>query len=77
MYPNDSNALEEYRNLIEVIGQTISDYPQQLNVPRAILLINWMSGNRCRILFVKVMILIKGMVITKTSSCYQRGYGKR
>ena len=44
VYPNDSNALEEYRKLIEVIGQTISDYPQQLNVPRAILLINWMSG---------------------------------
>ena len=44
VYPNDSNAFEEYKSLIEIIGQTISYYPQQLNASRAILLINWMSG---------------------------------
>ena len=35
---------EEYKNLVGVIGQTISYYPQQLNASRAILLISWMSG---------------------------------
>lgn len=44
VYPNDSNAFEEYKSLVEIIGQTISYYPQQLNASRAILLINWMSG---------------------------------
>lgn len=44
VYPNDSNAYEEYKNLIDIIGHTISYYPQQLNASRAILLINWMSG---------------------------------
>lgn len=44
VYPNDSNAFEEYKNLVGVIGQTISYYPQQLNASRAILLISWMSG---------------------------------
>ena len=44
VYPNDSNAFSEYTNLLAVIGQTISSYPQQLNASRAILLINWMSG---------------------------------
>lgn len=66
VYPNDSNALEEYRNLIEVIGQTISDYPQQLNVPRAILLINWMSGKPLSYL------------IRKSYDSYKRnGYNKK
>ena len=40
VYPNDSNAFEEYKSLVEIIGQTISYYPQQLNASRAILLIN-------------------------------------
>lgn len=44
VYPNDTNAFEEYKNLIDIIGRTISYYPQQLNASRAILLINWMSG---------------------------------
>ena len=44
VYPNDTNAFEEYKNLIDIIGRTISYYPPQLNASRAILLINWMSG---------------------------------
>lgn len=44
VYPEDDNALEEYTKLIGRIGKTISKYPPQLNVSRAILLINWMSG---------------------------------
>lgn len=43
VYPNDSNAFEEYKSLVEIIGQTISYYPQQLNASRAILLINSIS----------------------------------
>lgn len=44
VYPNDSNAYTEYKNLIEIIGKTLSSYPQQLNASRTILLIHWMSG---------------------------------
>lgn len=44
VYPEDENAFEEYISLIGRIGITISNYPHQLNVSRAILLINWMSG---------------------------------
>ncbi|MBO5809456.1 MAG: DEAD/DEAH box helicase [Methanobrevibacter sp.] len=44
VYPNDSNAFDEYTKLVGIIGQTISCYPDELNAARAILLINWMSG---------------------------------
>ena len=44
VYPNDSNALEEYTKLVGRIGKTLSNYPQSLNTSRAILLINWMTG---------------------------------
>lgn len=44
VYPNDSNAFVEYKNLIEIIGKTLSYYPPQLNASRSILLTNWMSG---------------------------------
>lgn len=44
VYPNDSNAYEEYIKLIERIGETISDYLPALNGPRSILLLNWMTG---------------------------------
>jgi len=44
VYPEDENAYDEYINLIGRIGKTLSHYPHQLNAPRAILLINWMSG---------------------------------
>lgn len=44
VYPHDSNALNEYEQLVGRIGETLNNYPQQLNVPHAILLINWMTG---------------------------------
>ncbi len=44
VYPEDDNAHEEYISLIGRIGKTLSNYPYQLNVSRAILLINWISG---------------------------------
>ena len=44
VYPNDSNAFEEYTKFVGIIGQTISQYPLELNASRAVLLINWMSG---------------------------------
>lgn len=44
VYPEDDNAYEEYISLIGRIGKTISNYPHQLNVSRAILLLNWISG---------------------------------
>ena len=44
VYPQDSNALIEYTNLIHRIGETLSNYPQNLDTSRAILLINWMTG---------------------------------
>lgn len=44
VYPHDSNALNEYEKLVGRIGETLNNYPQQLNTSRAILLINWMTG---------------------------------
>lgn len=44
VYPRDNNSLNEYTKLIGRIGKTLNSYPQQLNFPRAILLINWMTG---------------------------------
>lgn len=44
VYPSDENAFHDYTNLVGRIGKTISKYPPQLNVSRAILLINWMTG---------------------------------
>ena len=44
VYPNDPNAFNEYVNLVDRIGKTISEYPPGLNAPRAILLTNWMTG---------------------------------
>lgn len=44
VYPEDANAYEEYIKLIGRIGKTLALFPSQLNPPRAILLINWMSG---------------------------------
>lgn len=44
VYPQDKNALEEYIKFIHRIGKTLSNYPPNLDIPRAILLINWMTG---------------------------------
>ena len=44
VYPNDANAFNEYRKLVEIVGQTISNYPQQICASRAILLLDWMTG---------------------------------
>lgn len=44
VYPNDVNAFNEYRKLVEIVGQTISNYPQQICASRAILLLDWMTG---------------------------------
>ena len=44
VYPEDTNAFDEYTKLVARIGKTISNYQYQLNSPRAILLINWMAG---------------------------------
>lgn len=44
VYPEDENALAEYEHLVGRIGETISNYPKELNTSRAILLINWMQG---------------------------------
>lgn len=44
VYPNDTNAYDEYKQLVEIVGQTISNYPQQICASRAILLIDWMKG---------------------------------
>ena len=44
VYPSDNNAYDEYKELVGRIGETISDYPHELNPSRAILLINWMTG---------------------------------
>ena len=44
VYPHDSNAFEEYTKLVGRIGNTLSEYPDVLNTPRSILLINWMTG---------------------------------
>lgn len=44
VYPEDENAYEDYMKLIGRIGKTLAFYPPQINSPRAILLINWMSG---------------------------------
>ena len=44
IYPNDTNAFDEYTKLVGRIGKTISDYPVALNASRSILLINWMTG---------------------------------
>lgn len=44
VYPSDTNAYEEYTSLVGRIGKTLSEYPQELNTSRAILLINWMTG---------------------------------
>ncbi len=44
VYPSDENAFNDYTKLVGRIGKTISEYPPQLNVSRAILLINWMTG---------------------------------
>lgn len=44
VYPEDENAIDEYSKLVGRIGKTISDYPHQLNLSRAILLVNWMRG---------------------------------
>jgi len=44
VYPNDTNAFDEYTKLVGRIGKTISAYPPKLNISRAILLVNWMTG---------------------------------
>ena len=44
VYPEDVNSYNEYIKLISRIGKTLAFFPPQLNAPRAILLINWMSG---------------------------------
>jgi superfamily II DNA/RNA helicase len=44
VYPEDSNAYEEYVKLVGRIGKTLANFPPQLNNSRALLLINWMSG---------------------------------
>lgn len=44
VYPNDPNAFNEYMDLVDRIGKTISEYPLALNASRAILLTNWMTG---------------------------------
>lgn len=44
VYPEDNDAYNEYINLIECIGKTISLYPHQLSKSRSILLIYWMTG---------------------------------
>lgn len=44
VYPDDVDAVNEYMTLIGRIGKIISNYPYQLNYPRAILLVNWMNG---------------------------------
>lgn len=44
VYPEDENAYFEYSKLVGIIGTTIASYPEALNNPRSILLINWMNG---------------------------------
>lgn len=44
VYPEDANSYNEYIKLIGRIGKTLAFFPPQLNAPRSILLINWMSG---------------------------------
>ena len=44
VYPEDVNSYEEYIKLIGRIGKTLASFNPILNAPRAILLINWMSG---------------------------------
>lgn len=44
VYPEDVDAQKHYIELLGRIGKTISRYPHQLYVARAILLISWMKG---------------------------------
>jgi len=44
VYPEDVNSYNEYIKFIGRIGKTLASFPPQLNAPRSILLINWMSG---------------------------------
>lgn len=44
VYPEVVNSYKEYIKLIGRIGKTLASFPPGLNAPRAILLINWMSG---------------------------------
>jgi len=44
VYPNDTNAFDEYTKLVGRIGKTISHYPPALNTSRSVLLIYWMTG---------------------------------
>jgi superfamily II DNA/RNA helicase len=44
VYPDVTDAFDEYTKLVGCIGRTISDYPLALNAYHSILLINWMSG---------------------------------
>ena len=44
VYPSDSYAFDEYKKLVEIIGNTISYYPPSLSASYSILLINWMQG---------------------------------
>lgn len=44
VYPEDSNAYDEYVKLIGRIGKTLASFPPQLNNARALILIHWMSG---------------------------------
>ena len=50
IYPEAQDAVNDYSQLIGIIGTTLADYPEQLNVSNAILLVNWMSGRPLSVL---------------------------